>query len=296
MNLCCGELNLDDNQIDRELEEVWVRQRYRCLESKKPRKVLMEEQAAEEEQLITKNHRRGFMKGKKHNNKNIRGRSVDRIRYEDARRKHIVQRNGVRSSSVPKASPSRRVANGLQNPQKQMRGRNSSVQNKTYGSKMSRVQPSVTRSWSLDSRRDGDVRVRSNSPAGVRVRRVNHSSSDNRRQGINLNVVEAGNTTRGHYNTRTTNVLPPRPQLNVLQKRRAELDNRRTDNYLVARNGGQTNPTRNGYHMNQMEESQYRAAANPRFQYLDNRDDSRSWSSNDGSSDEEGMGLLNLFW
>lgn len=292
MNLCCGELNSDDGQIDRELEEVWVRQRYRCLESKKPRKVLMEQQAAEE-QLLTKNHRRGFMKGKKQNNKNIRGGSVDRITYDDTRRKHHVQRNGERSSSVPKASPG--VANGRLNPQKQMRGRNRSVESRTYESKMSRVQPSVTRSWSLDSRRDGDVRVRSNSPAGVRVRRVNHSSN-NRRQGISFNEVEAGNTNRGHYNTRATNVLPPRPQLNVLQKRRAELDNRRTDNYLVARHGRQMNPTRNGHYMNQMEENQHHAAANRRFQYLDNRDDSRSWSSNDGSSDEERMGLLNLFW
>jgi hypothetical protein len=246
MILCCGELSLDDEQIDRDLEEVWVRQRYRCLESKKPRKVLMEQ--------LTMNHRRGVMMGKNGNNTNNRGESIERI-------------------SRPW------MKNGRQIPQAQTRGRSCSIQNERHASKERSVQPSVNRSWSLDSRSDGDVRVRSNSrPRDYsNPRHANQSSSDNRRRGMNYNPNKGDYHKHNQYNNRAMDALPPRPQLNVLQKRSAESNNRQNEKYIVARQGGNMYTSRNGYYMNNMEVSHPRNAANqPPCQYVDYRDDSRS--------------------
>lgn len=302
MILCCGELNLDDEQIDRDLEEVWVRQRYRCLESKKPRKVLMEQQLAEEEQLVTTNHRRGVMMGKNGNNPNNREESIERIRYDEARRQHRANpRSGAsapssapraRTSSAPRARPW--MKNGRQIPQAQTRGRSGSIQNKRHASKERNVQPSVNRSWSLDSRSDGDIRVRSNSrPRDYsNPRQANQSSSDNRRRGMNYNSNKDDYPKRNQYNNRAMDALPPRPQLNVPQKRRVESNNRHTEKYIVARQGENMYTNRNGYYMNNMEVSHPRNAANqPPRQYVDYRDDSRSWSSDTSSSEEGNVGM-----
>lgn len=303
MNLCCGELDLDNEQIDRELEEVWVRQRYRCLESKKPRKVLMDQQKAEEEQLLAMNHRRGFLKGKnKNSNKtNVRGVSVEKNK-DNGRRSE--QRNpthgGVRSSSAPKSRPRvttdrHQLPGGRKSvhPPNHSRGRSVPVQNQRSASKERSVQHGVSRSWSLDSRRDGDIRIRSNSRPrdNFSPRQVHASSSlDNRRPGMNSHVA--------HANHRGMNALPPRPQLNVLQKRRAEIsNNRHTNNYVMARQEKQMNGDRNG-HYRDMEEMRPRVAANRRRQYMDYRDDSRSSSSEESSTERGnvGMGLFDSLW
>jgi hypothetical protein len=307
MNLCCGELDLDNDQIERELEEVWVRQRYRCLESKKPRKVLMDQQQAEEEQLLTMNHRRGFLKGKNNknekndkNNKNIRGVSTERNRDHGRRSEQRTSPHvGVRSSSAPKSRPWVAVATDHHpnsegrksvQPPNHSRGRSAPVQNQRSASKERSVQHGVSRSWSLDSRRDGDIRTRSNSRPreNVSPRKVHPSSSlDNRRRGMNAQVTNTDH--------RGMNALPPRPQLNVLQKRRGEnSNNRHTNNYVMARQEKQINGDRNG-HYKDMEESRHRVAANRRRQYMDYRDD----SSSEGSSSEQsnvGMGLFDSLW
>lgn len=134
MEFCCSEIPLDYEEVDRELEEVWHRQRYRCLETKQPRRVLEDHQ---EKILLSVN-------------KDIRGSTG------------LVENRKQRSTSVPAGRsrpwnakrPQQRDKKQLRNSIPRQNARSVSRGRRDIATSRAINRP-ISRSLSLDSREDG---------------------------------------------------------------------------------------------------------------------------------------------
>lgn len=278
-NLCCGEIELDYEQVDRELDEIYQRQRYRCLETKEPRKI---ENDQNEKTLLSVNNKQ----------KNRRGLSVPSSDMGDTRHR--------RSSSVPSAKTRPWNAKG-----KKHRGDNKkakdfdfhashedrfSPRGRNYAAKSHEMNHhTVSRSWSLDSRKNGLRSRNASHPWEQKSHVTSHGYGyPPYGGGMNPNYKTQISPSRS---TSRSRALPPKSQpYSMYNHSDVDRPSRSNTNQRFTSNKPRSNAkdSRQGNPIGFQHQRRNRA-------YSEDRDESASWSSTGDGSNRADLGM-GLFW